>query len=203
MEALTIDDDKVEIQFYEIEELSKNLKSLMRDDERYDIEISEDDIFEEKFKKEKDRMQKIQDEINSKEKKKLEYPNENFGSFPNTAEQIIQQSNKEKAFQEKIEKSLNQRDEEISSDFILESQKELIKSITDNVDTLSQNEINNISLAALPNVVVKEKTVEDHLQENIKKDNAKFLKRSSVTLKVTPPRRSSRIANEKPYKKEK
>ena len=203
LEALTIDDDKVEIQFYEIEELSKNLKSLMRDDERYDIEISEDDIFEEKFKKEKDRMQKIQDEINSKEKKKLEYPNENFGSFPNTAEQIIQQSNKEKAFQEKNEKSLNQRDEEISSDFILESQKELIKSITDNVDTLSQNEINNISLAALPKVVVKEKTVEDHLQENIKKDNAKFLKRSSVTLKVTPPRRSSRIANEKPYKKEK
>ena len=196
-------DDKWEMQFYEVEELSRNLKMLMRDYTRYDIEVDEDEIFEKRFREKKDKMQKIQDEINTREKNKLEYPNKNFGSFPNTAEEIIQQSNREKTFREKNEESLNERDEEISRDLLLQSQKRLIESVTDNSDTLSENEISNISSASLPKVDLKENTVEERLQENIKKDNAKFLKRSSVSLKITPPRRSSRIANEKPYKKEK
>ena len=79
-----------------------------------------------------------------------------------------------------------------------------MKSITDNVDILSQDEISNISSAALPKVVTKEKTVEEHLQETIKENNQEFLKKSSsFKLKVTPPRRSSRIklSSEKPYDK--
>ena len=203
LQALTIDDDKWEMQFYEVEELSRNLKMLMRDYTRYDIEVDEDEIFEKRFREKKDKMQKIQDEINTREKNKLEYPNKNFGSFPNTAEEIIQRSNRGKTFREKNEESLNERDEEISRDLLLQSQKRLIESVTDNSDTLSENEISNISSASLPKVDLKENTVEERLQENIKKDNAKFLKRSSVSLKITPPRRSSRIANEKPYKKEK
>ena len=177
LQALTIDDDKWEIQFYEVEELSRNLKMLMRDYTRYDIEVDEEEIFEKKFEEEKDRMQKISDEINNRENNKLEYPNKNFEVFPNTAEEIIQQSNKEKTFREKNEQSLNERDEEISQDVILKSQKKLIESITDNVETLSENEINNISSASLPKVNIAEETVEERLQENIKKDNAKFLKR--------------------------
>ena len=82
--------------------------------------------------------------------------------------------------------------------------------MTDNVDILSQNELNNISLAALPKVI-KKKSVEEHLQETIKKNNQDFIKKkSSVKLKVSPPRRSLRIRltnllieqNKKPYEKE-
>ena len=205
LQALTIDDDRIEIQFYEIEELARNLKYLMRDDERYDVEINKENAQKKIFELKKDRIQTLKDEIesNSLNGKKLEHPNEIFGSFPSTSEEIIEQSKKAETFQKESDESLNQRDEEISSDLILKSQKELIKSITDNVDSLSQNEINNISLAALPKVVVKEKTIEDHLEETIKKNNQDFLKKSSVKLKVTPPRRSTRIkaTSEKPYKK--
>ena len=86
-----------------------------------------------------------------------------------------------------------------------------MKSITDNADILSQNELNNVSLAALPKVIEK-KSVEEHVQETIKKNNQDFIKKkSSVKLKVTPPRRSSRIRltdllteeKKKPYEKEK
>ena len=86
-----------------------------------------------------------------------------------------------------------------------------MKSITDNADILSQNELNNVSLAALPKVIEK-KSVEEHVQETIKKNNQDFIKKkSSVKLKVTPPRRSSQIRltdllteeKKKPYEKEK
>ena len=186
LQALTIDDDKIEMQFYEIEELSRNLKYLIRDDERYEIKV-------------KDNI-----ESNLINNEKFEYPIENFEVMPNTAEEIKEQSNKEKVEKEKNEKALNERDEEISSDFIIESQKDLMKSLTDNVDILSQDEINNISSVALPKIVKKEKTVEEHLQETIKGNNQEFLKKSSsVKLKITPPRRSTRIKkpNEKPYEK--
>ena len=201
LQALTIDDDKIEMQFYEIEELSRNLKYLIRDDERYEIKVN--DINNEIIEAEKDRMETVKDNIESNYEK-FEYPIENFKVMPNTAEEIKEQSNKEKAEKEKNEKALNERDEEISSDFIIESQKDLMKSLTDNVDILSQDEINNISSVALPKIVKKEKTVEEHLQETIKENNQEFLiKSSSVKLKITPPRRSTRVKkpNEKPYEK--
>ena len=75
--------------------------------------------------------------------------------------------------------------------------------MTDNVEILSQDELNNISLNALPKIIEK-KSVEEHVQETIKKNNQEFIKRkkSSVTLKVTPPRRLVR-EKKKPYEKEK
>ena len=75
--------------------------------------------------------------------------------------------------------------------------------MTDNVDALSQDEINKISLIALPKIVEK-KSVEEHVDE-IKKNNQDYIKKkSSVKLKVTPPRRSLRILSEqkKPYDKQ-
>ena len=197
---MTIDDDKWEIQFYEVEELSKNLKMLMRDYTRYDIEVDEEEIFEKKFQVEKDRMQKIQEKIDTGEIGQLTHPHENFNVFPDTPEKIIQQSEKEKEFSRKTEESLNERAKEISRDIILKSQKELIESIIDNAEALSTNDINNISSSLLPKVTISSMTAEERIQENVRKDNAKFLKRSSVKLKITPPKKNNR---EKPYEKDK
>ena len=203
LQALTIDDDKIEMQFYEIEELSKNLKRLIRDDERYEIETNDINDINEEVVAEKDRMETVKDNIESNNEK-FEYPTEDFRVMPDTAEEISERSNKEKVEKEKNEKALNERDEEISSDFIIESQKDLMKSLTDNVDILSQDEISNISSSALPKIVKKEKTVEEHLQETIKENNQQFLRSSSVKLKITPPRKSTRIKKsngKKPYEK--
>ena len=213
LQALTIDDDRIEIQFHEIIKLNRELKKLIRDDERDEIKIRENNFTKEIFEAEKDRSEILEEEIASNilNGKKIDYPNENFGSFPNTREEIIEETNQNEAIKRKLEEALNQRDEEISSDVISESKKKLLKSITDNVDILSQNELNNVSLVALPKVIEK-KSVEEHVQETIKKNNQDFIKKkSSVKLKVTPLRRSSRIRltdllteeKKKPYEKEK
>ena len=199
LQALTIDDDKIEMQFYEIEELSKNLKRLLRDDRRNEIETNNiEDINEEVLAK-KDRMETVKDDVETNNEK-FEYPTEDFKVMPETAEEIRERSNKERIEKEKNEKALNERDEEISSDFIIKSQKDLMKSLTDNSDILSQDEISNISSSALPKVVKKKKTAEEHIQET-KKDNQQYLRKSSsVKLKITPPKKKSN--GKKPYEKE-
>ena len=195
LQALTIDDDKWEIQFYEIEKLADDLKNHMRNSTRYDIEVDEDEIFEKKFAIEKDRMQKIFDEIKNKELSTLEYPNQDFRVFPDTQEKINQQSKERDAFEKKTEESLSEQDREISEAVLLESKKKLIESVTDNATTLSENEINTISSISIP-VINQTPTVEERLRENVKKDNAKFLKKSSINIKLSPPKKK------KPYDRE-
>ena len=195
LQALTIDDDKWEIQFYEIEKLADDLKNHMRNSTRYDIEVDEDEIFEKKFAIEKDRMQKIFDEIKNKELSTLEYPNQDFRVLPDTQEKINQQSKERDAFEKKTEESLSEQDREISEAVLLESKKKLIESVTDNATTLSENEINTISSISIP-VINQTPTVEERLRENVKKDNAKFLKKSSINIKLSPPKKK------KPYDRE-
>ena len=92
LQALTIDDDRIEIQFYEIIDLNKNLKRLIRDDERHEIKISENNFKEGDFEVEKTRIEILEDDDVSN--KKIEFPHENFKSFPNTAEEIIEETNR-------------------------------------------------------------------------------------------------------------
>ena len=153
LQALTIDDDRIEIQFYEIIDLNKNLKRLIRDDERHEIKISENNFKEGDFEVEKTRIEILEDDDVSN--KKIEFPHENFKSFPNTAEEIIEETNRIETIKKKTDEALNERNEEITSDVILQSKKDLIKSMTDNVDVLSQDEINKVSLIALPKIIEK------------------------------------------------
>ena len=194
LQALTIDDDKIEMQFYEIEELSKNLKRLLRDGRRNEIETNNIEDINEEVVAKKDRMETVKDDVETNNEK-FEYPTKDFKVMPETAEEIRERSNKERIEKEKNEKALNERDEEISSDFIIKSQKDLMKSLTDNSDILSQDEISNISSSALPKVVKKKKTAEEHIQET-KKDNQQYLRK----LKITPSKKKSN--GKKPYEKE-
>ena len=129
LQALTIDDDKFEIQFHEIVELNRNLKALMRDDERNEIKIHEDHFEKEMLEAERDRTEILEDEVvsNIMNKTKIEHPKENFGSFPSTSKEITDETNQNETIKRKVEKALNQRDEEISSEIISESRKDLIK----------------------------------------------------------------------------
>ena len=198
LQALTIDDDKYEIQFYEIENLANRLKGNMRDFIRYDIEIDEDDPFEETFSNEKDRMQKMFDEIQNRQLSTLQYPNQDFSILPDTQEKINEESKKKKEFEKKTEESLNEENEKILDEILFENKKKLMKSVTENSATLSEGEINKItSISTLTNDN-ETQTVEERLQENVKKDNEKFFKKkSSISLKITPKK-----DKKKPYDKE-
>ena len=175
LQALTIDDDKIEIEFHEIIELNRSLKALIRDDERNEIQIH-GNYFQNKFLEEKkDRTQMIEDEVVSNiiNNAKIEHPKENFGSFPNTSKEITEETNQNEEIKRKVEKALNQRDEEISSEIISESRKDLVKSMTDNVNVLSEDVLNNVSQSALPKIIQK-KSVEEHVEKTIKKQQSRF-----------------------------
>ena len=211
LEALTIDSDKIEIEFHEIIELNKNLKALIRDDERNEIQIHENYFQTEFFEEERDRTQMIEDEVvsNITNNVRLEHPKENFGSFPNTSKEIGEETNRNEQMQKKLEKAVNQRDEEISSEILSESKKDLIKSMTDNVDVISEDILNKVSKVALPKVIQK-KSVEEHVEKTIKKNNRDYLKKkkSLSKLKISP-RKSPRkkltdllTKKDKPYEKD-
>ena len=77
LQALTIDNDSVEIKFDEIIELNKDLKSLIRDDDRTNIEII--DFKEQQFDEIKDKNQIIEEEVvnNIINDVKVKYPDDN------------------------------------------------------------------------------------------------------------------------------
>ena len=103
-QALTIDDDSVDIGFDQIIELNRNLKSLIKEDERNDIQIFENHFQEENFEIEKDRVELIEEEVVSNiiNNTKIDHPNENFGSFPNTKEEIQNETNQRKKIDENL-----------------------------------------------------------------------------------------------------
>ena len=175
LQALTIDDDKIEIEFHEIIELNRSLKALIRDDERNEIQIHGNYFQNEFLEEKKDRTQMIEDEVVSNiiNNAKIEHLKENFGSFPNTSKEITKETNQNEEIKRKVEKALNQRDEEIYSEIISESRKDLIKSMTDNVNVLSEDVLNNVSQSALPKIIQK-KSVEEHVEKTIKKKHSRF-----------------------------
>ena len=194
LQALTIDDDKYEIHFYEIENLAQKLKGNMRDFIRYDIEIDDEDPFEETFNIEKDRMQKMFDEIQKKQLSKLEYPNQDFRVLPDSVEKINEQSKQREELEKKTEEILNEENEKILNEILLENKKKLMKSVTENSATLSEGEINKITTISIPTIENIKQSVDERLKENVKKDNEKFLKKKS-SISLT-------LRKKKPYDKE-
>ena len=194
LQALTIDDDKYEIQFYEIENLAKKLKANMRDFIRYDIEIDdEEDLFEKNFSIEKDKIQKMFDEIQSKQLSTLEYPNEDFRVLPDSEEKINEQIKQREEFEKKLEEIQNEENERILDEILIENKKKLMKSETENSAKLSEGEINKITNISIPTVGNIQQSVDERLNENVKKDNEKFLKKSS----------NKKSLKKKPYDKKK
>ena len=152
LQALTIDDDTTEIEFHEITELNRNLKALIRDDERNEIQIVDNYFQKENFEEVKDKIELIEEEVVSNiiNNTKIDHPIEIFAFFPNTNEEILQETNQRKEIDERVEKAANQRDDEISSEMITETRNDLIKSMTDNVNELSDDVLNNVTLSISP-----------------------------------------------------
>ena len=68
-----------------------------------------------------------------------------------------------------------------------------MKSVTENSAKLSEGEINKITNISIPTVGNIQQSVDERLNENVKKDNEKFLKKSS----------NKKSLKKKPYDKKK
>ena len=225
LQALTTDNDNVEIEFDAIIQLNKNLKTLIRDDDRNEIDII--DFKQPKFLEIKNKNQLIKEEVvnNIINDVRIEYPNDDKNlSFPNTPSEIFKESNENEILDKITFDAFNERDEEISQELITTARNNLIKSVT-----VEQGEIPTevlINIASSYELQIEsssEKNVRNHIQSTIKKTNEQYLekKEKSLSSEVPPAppsspirltdlltdqtgvvRRSKRLKEKKPYDKE-
>ena len=224
LQALTIDNDNIEIEFHAIIELNKNLKSLIREDDRADIEII--DFKQQHFDEIKDKNQLIEEEVVNSiiNDVQIEYPRDDQNlSFPNTPSEILKETNENNIINKLTFDAFNERDDEISQELITTARNDLIKSITDEDGEVPTEVINNITSSyELQQETTPEKNVRDHIQNTIKKNNEQYLEKKPLPEASAPPastsssvrltelltdetgaiRRSKRLKDKKPYDKE-
>ena len=188
LQALTIDDDSIKIGFDEIIELNKNLKSLIREDDRSDIEII--DLKEQQFEEIKDKTQLIEEEVVSNiiNDVRIEYPSDDqYLSFPNTPSEISKESDENNKIDQKAFDAFNERDTEISQELITTARNDLIKSITDEEGEVPTEVLNNVASSyELQQESTPEKNIRDHVQTTIKKNNKQYLEKTKKPLSKIP-----------------
>ena len=171
LQALSIDDDSVKIEFDAIITLSKNLKFLIQDDTRNDLNII--DFQQQKFDEIKDKNQLIEAEVvnNIINDVQIDYPQDNqYLTFPNTASEIAMQREANDIIKQKTFAAFNKRDEEISQELITSARNDLIKSVIDAEAEIPADVFNNITSSfELEEEDKTERSVREHVQSTIKK----------------------------------
>ena len=101
LQALNRDDCRVQLQFDAIIRLNRNLKKLIRDDKRNTLDFV--DFKPQFFKQIKEPTQLIEEEvvINIINGRQIDYLQDNYISYPNTAAEIAAENNVNSEIEEK------------------------------------------------------------------------------------------------------
>ena len=189
-QALNFENTKVKIKFDQIIRLNKNLKSLIRDVDRSNINTIrlEDTAVDET----KDKIELMEEELvnNVLSGKKIEIPTDFKPPMPDSLSKIQTDAEKAKAVKRKTDKSLNQVYETITKDVVTKARNDLVKSVSDYDGEIPTEVINNITSSFKQNDPVN-RSVRKHVKESIKDRNQQYfkqkkppvLKRNTKTIK--------------------
>ena len=124
-QALDINNKKVNIKFDEIIKLNKNIKRLIRDVDRSNIETI---TFENAIDETKDRVEAMEEEVvnNIITNKKVEFPRDFKPPMPNSLTQIENDIKQVKAIKRKTDESLNEVYGKITRDLVTEVRNDLL-----------------------------------------------------------------------------
>ena len=186
-QALNIDNKKVNIKFYEIIKLNKNIKRLIRDVDRSNIETI---TFENAIDETKDKVETIEEEVvnNIITNKKVEFPRDFKPPMPNSLSEIENDIKKVKAIKRKTDESLNEVYGKITRDLVTEVRNDLVKSVTDYEGETPMEVINNITSSYKQEDLVK-RSVRKHVKESIKDKNQQYFKQRPPTINKKVERR--------------
>ena len=179
-QVLSIDNKKKNIKFEEIIKLNKNIKRLIRDVNRPNIETVK---FGNAIDNTKDKIEAMEDEIvnNILTNKKVEFPTDFKPPMPNSLTEIENDIKKVKAIKRKTNESLNEIYGEITRDLVTKARNDLVKSITDYEGETPMEVINNVTASyKRENPVTK--SVFKHVKESIKDRNQQYFKQKKPTL---------------------
>ena len=184
-QALNFENTKVNIKFDQIIKLNKNLKSLIRDVDRSNINTI---TFEDAVDETKDKIELMEEELvnNVLSGKKIEIPTDFKPPMPDSVSKIQSDAEKAKAVKRKTDKSLNQVYETITKDVVTKARNDLVKSVSDYDGEISTEVINNITSSFKQNDPVN-RSVRKHVKESIKDRNQQYFKQrkpAKVNTKV-------------------
>ena len=190
-QALNFENTKVNIKFDQIIKLNKNLKSLIRDVDRSNINTItfEDTVVDET----KDKIELMEEELvnNVLSGKKVEIPTDFKPPMPDSASKIQSDTEKINAVKRKTDESLNQVYETITKDVVTKARNDLVKSVSDYDGEIPTEVINNITSSFKQNDPVN-RSVQKHVKKSIKDRNQQYfkqkqppsvLKRNTKTIK--------------------
>ena len=189
-QALNFENTKIKIKFDQIIRLNKNLKSLIRDVDRSNINTIrlEDTAVDET----KDKIELMEEELvnNVLSGKKIEIPTDFKPPMPDSLSKIQTDAEKAKAVKRKTDKSLNQVYETITKDVVTKARNDLVKSVSDYDGEIPTDVINNITSSFKQNDPVN-RSVRKYVKESIKDRNQQYfkqkkppvLKRNTKTIK--------------------
>ena len=174
-QALNFENTKVNIKFDQIIKLNKNLKNLIRDVDRSNINTItlEDTIVDES----KDKIELMEEELvnNVLSGKKVEIPIDFQPPMPDSLSKIQSDVEKAKTVKRKTDESLNQVYETISKDVVTKARNDLVKSVSDYDGEIPTNVINNITSSFKQNDPVN-RSVRKHVKDSIKDRNQQYFK---------------------------
>ena len=167
LQALNRDDSRVQLQFDAVIRLNRNLKKLIRDDKRSTLDFV--DFKPQVFKQP---TQLIEEEVvnNIINGTQIDYPQDNYISYPNIAAEIAAENNVNSEIEEKAKQAFNTRDEEITEDIISNSAKDLINSVFDTEGEIAADVLNNI-VRNIEKENRVDKNLSEHFKNTIKKNN--------------------------------
>ena len=189
-EALNFENTKVNIKFDQIIKLNKNLKSLIRDVDRSNIETV---TFEDAVDETKDKIELMEEELvnNVLSGKKIEIPTDFKPPMPDSLSKIQSDTEKTKAVKRKTDESLNEIYETITKDVVTKARNDLVKSVSDYDGEIPTEVINNITSSFKQNDPVN-KSVRKHVKDSIKDRNQQYFKQRK------PPKVNTKVKTIKP-----
>ena len=189
-QALNFENTKVNIKFDQIIKLNKNLKSLIRDVDRSNINTI---TFEDAVDETKDKIELMEEELvnNVLSGKKIEIPTDFKPPMPDSLSKIESDSEKAKAVKRKTDESLNEIYETITKDVVTKARNDLVKSVSDYDGEIPTEVINNITSSFKQNDPVN-KSVRKHVKDSIKDRNQQYFKQRK------PPKINIKVKTIKP-----
>ena len=189
-QALNFENTKVNIKFDQIIKLNKNLKSLIRDVDRSNINTI---TFEDAVDETKDKIELMEEELvnNVLSGKKIEIPTDFKPPMPDSLSKIQSDAEKAKAVKRKTDKSLNQVYETITKDVVTKARNDLVKSVSDYDGEIPTEVINNITSSFKQNDPVN-RSVRKHVKDSIKDRNQRYFKQRK------PPKVNTKVKTIQP-----
>ena len=189
-QALNFENTKVNIKFDQIIKLNKNLKSLIRDVDRSNINTI---TFEDAVDETKDKIELMEEELVNDvlSGKKIEIPTDFKPPMPDSLSKIESDSEKAKAIKRKTDESLNEIYETITKDVVTKARNDLVKSVSDYDGEIPTEVINNITSSFKQNDPIN-KSVRKHVKDSIKDRNQQYFKQRK------PPKINIKVKTIKP-----